>query len=293
VVVRPAPATPSAALALGEALVAAGWPPDAVSVLPCDDVVAALLVADARFPTVASGRDGPAAAWTTTHVRRRTLLIAAALPVTLLIEPDADLERAVRAIVNGAFSHAGQTRAWAHRVLVHAAVWAEVCARFAAAARAFPRGDPARDDVLCGPLVDRRGLARAEAWMRAAEQLGGERLAGGEREGPVFTPAAITGEAPYFELLDGAPGGPVAVLEPYAHLDAAVDRVNGAPRGDTGLFTGDVRKVWRVFERLEVGSLVHDAHPDHVEGGCAASRAALDALLTPRTLRLGGDAVVN
>ncbi len=287
IVVRPARATPCPALALGEALVEQGWPGDAISVLPCDDGLAAALVADPRFATISLGRDTPGAAWVAAHLRRRNVLAAPFPPVTLLVEPDADLDLAIPAIVHGAYAHAGQTRAWAQRVLVHQQLWGEVCERFAAATAAVPRGDPARDDVLCGPLIDRRGLARAEAWIRDAEQLGGRRLVGGDREGPVLTPAALAGEAPYFELLDGAPSGPVAVLEPYPHLDSAIDRVNAHPRrGDTAIFTRCIGKVWQVYERMEAGTLVHDAHPDF-GGPLPEPRATLDALLVARTLRFG------
>ncbi|MFN7146196.1 MAG: aldehyde dehydrogenase family protein [Myxococcota bacterium] len=289
VVIRPALSTPSAALALGEMLVDAGWPAEAISVLPCDDAVAAALVADPRFATLALSPTTPPAAWVAAKLRKRHVLLACAPPVALLVEDDADLDRAVATLVRGAYAHGGQTRGWAQRVLVHEAVWDEVCARFAAAAAAVPRGDPAREDVVCGPLIDGRGLARAEAWIKAAEQLGGRRLVGGHREGTVLAPAAIAAEAPYYELLEGAPYGPVAVLEPYRSLDAGIDRVNRQSRpGDTALFTRCVTKVWRAFERLDGGSLVHDTHPDLAAREPHAVRGTIDELLSPRTLVMAG-----
>lgn len=285
VVIRPPPLAPGATLALGEPLLAAGWPSEAISILPCDDALAAALVGDLRFATLHLGRDAPPCAVVAARLRRFQVLTAPARPVNLLIEPDAALPEAVAAVVRGASAHAGQLRGWAQRVLVHRSVWDEVRARLVAEAGVLPRGDPAREDVVCGPLLTRRAVARARGWIRAVEHLGGERLAGGDPEGSVLPPTVLSGEAPLYELLDGAPCAPVLVLEPYPSLGRAVDRLNrDRRRGDAAVFTRSVGKVWETFEALDATSLVHDAHPDAIGALPDEPCAAIRACLSPRSL---------
>jgi acyl-CoA reductase-like NAD-dependent aldehyde dehydrogenase len=134
-------------------------------------------------------------------------------------------------------------------------------------------------------MIDLAGTERVEAWMERAEQLGARRLAGGDREATVLTPAVFEAEDPFVQLAGEEPLGPVAVLEPYPSLDAAVDRVNQQQSGgETCLFTRTVRKVWQVFEQLDSGSLVHDEHPNLLAERPGADGGDPRAGLGPRDL---------
>ncbi|MDP2314954.1 MAG: aldehyde dehydrogenase family protein [Pseudomonadota bacterium] len=295
IVIRPCSRTPSVALTLGLALLEAGWPPDALSVLPCDDTVADRLVADPRFATVTfSGR--ARAAWGI-HARanRRGLAFDREVPVTMLVEPDADLDAAIPALARDTYAHAGQLHTSLQRVFVHERVHAEVCDRFAEAAARVPRGDPGGADVICGPMIDADGVSRVATWLRRAESIGARRVTGGERSGNLVSPAVVAVEGQLADLLNDASSGPVVVLEPYRTLDEAIDRVNRQrPGSDTGIYTRSLPKVWRLFEQLDGRSVVHNGHPNGLEtpssdaaGACPVTndaRASIEALSEARTL---------
>lgn len=310
IVVRPSPRTPSPALALGLALVNAGWPEGAISVLPCDEGVADHLVADPRFATVTFACPQRASWRTPERCERRGLVLDRHTHVTVLIEADADLDATVEQLARDTYAHAGQLCTSMQRILVHERVHAEVCARFALAAAAVPRGDPGREDVVCGPIIDADEAASIEAFLMRAETLGATRLVGGDRIRNLVTPTALRVDtqvaAPLLDLLSDEASGPVAVIEPYASLEAALHSLNRQQRlSDTGLYTRSMAKVWQVFERLDGGALVHNGHPHGVaavpkgaahEGStdvpvrqtAGEARRAMDTLCEARSLFLNG-----
>lgn len=262
IVVRPPEQTPSAALLLGEALLEAGWPGEALSVLPCDQRVADALVTDVHFATLCftgSTRSG----WNIrARAGRKHVVWDAGEEASAIVEPDADLERAVARIAGGAFAHAGQHCASVQRVLVHTNVWDEVRDRFADASARVPCGDPALDDVVCGPLIDWSRITHLESWIAEAEERGLRRLCGGQRMGTVLTPVVIEASDPSWKAHARDAVGPIVVVERYRTLDEAIERINAGPSTqETGLFTRGLSRIWHAFDRIDSGSLVHDEYP--------------------------------
>lgn len=283
-VVRPAEQTPSAALILGEALVEAGWPEAAISVLPCDGRVADALVSDPQFATLCisgSHRTG----WNLrARAGRKHVVWDAGEEASAIVEPDADLERSIARVCAGAFAHGGQHYAGVQRVMVHVDVWEEVAERLAEATAAVPCGDPASDDVVCGPLVDWSRISHVESWLAEAEERGLTRLVGGRRVGSVVTPALLVAPDPGWKARTRDACGPLLVMERYRTLDEAVARVNAGPANqETGLFTRGMARLWHAFDRVEAGSLVHDEYP-----AVGATRRGGDARTARRRVRLQG-----
>jgi acyl-CoA reductase-like NAD-dependent aldehyde dehydrogenase len=70
---------------------------------------------------------------------------------------------------------------------------------------------------------------------------------------------------------------PVTTVRAYDDLESAIAQVNDSPYGlQAGLFSNDMRKIMRAFERIEVGGLVVNDIPgfrvDHAPyGGVKAS----------------------
>lgn len=52
---------------------------------------------------------------------------------------------------------------------------------------------------------------------------------------------------------------PVTTVRPYADFDQAIADVNDSPYGiQAGLFTNDMRRILRAFERIEVGDAIEE-----------------------------------
>ncbi len=299
IVVLPAASTPSAPLVLGEVLLAAGLETTefvgALSVLPTSADVVDAMVADARFAAVVlTGRGRWAAR---ARAGRRQVRIDPGARANAIIERDADLDVAIPLLVEGAFAHAGQASAGLQRILVDAQVLPEVRARLAAATARVAPGDPAREDVVCGPLVDARRMERLCAWMDVAEAAGFSRVVGGERHSERALAPTVFEHA---EAREAPPAcGPLVVLQPYRAIDAALAALGAAgPSAATGLFTRSRNTLWHAFDRLDAGTLIHNDYPgrrlhgDRGEEADAraeptAPRALVEDLMEVRTVVWG------
>jgi acyl-CoA reductase-like NAD-dependent aldehyde dehydrogenase len=180
----------------------------------------------------------------------------------VIVHEDADLEHATRRIVAGAFGYAGQSCISVQRVLVHRRVHDELRERLIAETGRLRGFDPADESTVCGPVVDDRAVTRIRAVVEDA-------LTRGAR---MSRPLDVVGHsiAPFF--LENVPKdaraireelfAPGAVLEPYDSFEEALDRADATDFGlQAGIFTSDVSRVLRAWERLEVGGVIHDDVP--------------------------------
>lgn len=261
-VIKPAEQTPGAALLLGEILLAAGWPERALSVLPADRSVAPQLVADPRFRVISfTGSDRVGWAIRTAAPRAQVVLELGGNGAVIL-EPDADLDAAVPRIVAGAYGYAGQVCISVQHVLVARARHEELRARLIEAVRRVPEGDPARDDVVCGPMIDRRNVGRVQSWVQEATDGGATVLAGGQSAGNLLSATLLEGVPGGAALRTEEAFGPVAHLDAYDTIDEAFERVNQSRYGlQVGLYTRDVRTLLRAQASLDVGGIIHDDVP--------------------------------
>jgi acyl-CoA reductase-like NAD-dependent aldehyde dehydrogenase len=141
-VLKPPPQDPLSTLLLGEIIRESGYPAGAVSILLCTNEVAAPLIDDPRVRMITftgSARAG----WA---IRRRAYNKRVALELggnaAVIIEPDADLEHAVRRCVAGGYLYAGQSCISTQRILVHQSLYPRFTQSFVAAVSALRTGDP-------------------------------------------------------------------------------------------------------------------------------------------------------
>jgi len=175
----------------------------------------------------------------------------------VLIEPDADLDRAVQRCVYGGYTYSGQSCISTQRILVHERIYDAFVERFLAQVAALRTGDPLDDATDVGPMIDEANAVRAESWIREAVQ-GGARLAtGGTRKGAILEPAVLLDTTSGMKVNCDELFAPATTVRRYSDFDAALATVNDSPYGlQAGLFTNDMRRIMRAFEVLEVGGLI-------------------------------------
>jgi glyceraldehyde-3-phosphate dehydrogenase (NADP+) len=276
-VLKPPPQDPLSTLMLAEIVRQCGYPAGALSILLCTNDDAAPLIDDPRVRMITftgSARAG----W---EIRRRAFAKRVTLELggnaAVIVEPDADLDHAVRRCVAGGYLYAGQSCISTQRILVHQSVYARFSERFVAAVGALRTGDPMADTTDVGPMIDRANAERAAAWMSEAVAAGARIAVGGRRQGAVIEPAVLLDTTPDMRVNCEEIFAPVTTVRSYADFDGAIDAVNDSPYGlQTGLFTNDMRRILQAFERLDVGGIVVNDVPgyrvDHAPyGGVKAS----------------------
>src|SRR5205807_7123199 len=98
-----------------------------------------------------------------------------------LVFADANLDEAVRTSVRAAFDNQGQICLCGSRLFVHSDIYAPFVGRLLEETQRLKVGDPLDPSTDQGALISRDHLAKVEAYLRMAEDQGGQVLVGGRR----------------------------------------------------------------------------------------------------------------
>ncbi|WP_424210841.1 aldehyde dehydrogenase family protein [Streptomyces sp. BI20] len=259
VLLKPDPRTAvCGGLALAAVFEAAGLPPGLLTVLPGDGAVGAALVTDPAVRVV-SFTGSTAVGRTVGELAGRTLT-RAHLELggnsALLVLADADLEAAVAQASWGSFFHQGQICMTAGRHLVHASRYDEYVERLAARAEALAVGDPYRDRVHLGPLIDRRQLDRVRSLVTRSLEHGAKAVAGGVHEDDTLfhRPTVLAGCGEDTPAWTEEVFGPVAPVRPFETEDEAVALASAGPYGlSLGIVTADAARGLALADRIPTG----------------------------------------
>jgi len=256
-VLKPASLTPVGALIIGRVLAETDLPEGAFSILPCRRDGADLFTTDERLKLL-SFTGSPEVGWALkARAGKKKVVLELGGNAACVVDADADLDDAVRRIVIGAFYQSGQSCIGVQRILVHASIYDELSDRLVAATRALKSGDPKDPETFVGPIISAKEASRIEAWIAEAVELGATVLCGGGREGNFIDATLLEGVPREAKAYAEEVFGPVALLTPFEDFDAALDEVNDSVFGlQAGIFTRDLYKANRAWDRLEVGGVV-------------------------------------
>jgi aldehyde dehydrogenase (NAD+) len=187
----------------------------------------------------------------------------------LVVMPDADLDLAVEGALFSGFGTAGQRCTSLGTVIAHEAVHQEFLARFAAAVEQAPVGDPF-EDVLYGPMIDRRFLDRFLGWLdlvRPHHRLHGsggtgritaanprKGFVGDPEDGLYCHPTIVDGVTAGDELYATETFGPIVGVASCASLDEAIALANGHGYGlSAAIYTRDPATAFRFRQGVSAG----------------------------------------
>jgi acyl-CoA reductase-like NAD-dependent aldehyde dehydrogenase len=303
ILLKPAPQTPFTALALGEVILKAGWPEEALAVLPLTNADTAWLAEKEDRIKLVSFTGSARVGWELkAHSSRKRVLLELGGNAALVVHSDwPDLESAAQKTTHGAFNYAGQSCISVQRVFVERPIFQTYLWKVVEHASRLKVGDPNEETTDLGPLIRTADAERIEAWIREAVEGGAKLVAGGERNGATMTPAILTGTRPGMKIRDEEVFGPVLLIEPYDDFEEALADVNHARFGlQAGLLTRDAARILTAYRELEVGALIAGDMPcwrlDPMPyGGVKDSglgregvRAAMEEMTEPRMLVMAG-----
>jgi acyl-CoA reductase-like NAD-dependent aldehyde dehydrogenase len=256
-VLKPASLTPVGALIIGEVLAEAGLPPGAFSILPARRDGADLFTSDPRLKLL-SFTGSPAVGWDLkARAGKKKVVLELGGNAAVIVDADADLADAVARIVFGAFYQSGQSCIGVQRVIVHEDIYGEFRDRLVAATRELKMGDPKDEKTFIGPMISEKEAERVHGWIEAARAAGARVLCGGGRRGAMLEATLLENVPRQQDVVCQEAFGPVAVLSQFSDFDAALEEVNDSSFGlQAGVFTRDLYKAQRAWNRLEVGGVV-------------------------------------
>jgi acyl-CoA reductase-like NAD-dependent aldehyde dehydrogenase len=257
ILLKPASKDPLTLLTVTEIIDSVGLPPGSVSVLPMSRELGDTLVPDDRFKLL-TFTGSPSVGWRMKErAGRKKVVLELGGNAAVIVDRTADLAWAVKRILVGGFSYAGQSCISVQRVLVHEAVADAFREQLVAGVRNLKVGDPLDPTTDLGPMVDQANATRTQRWVEEATGLGGRVLAGGHADGAYFEPTVLEGVPATAQVCSNEAFAPLVVLSTFADFGEAIREVNDSAFGlQAGVFTNDLGHAWQAFNDLEVGGVV-------------------------------------
>ncbi|WP_406162892.1 aldehyde dehydrogenase family protein [Streptomyces sp. NBC_00882] len=261
VVHKPADETPLSALYMAGLLQRAGVPDGVVNVVTGTGPVAGEALLRHR------GVDKVAFTGSTAIGRHVAATAGEALkPVTMelggnaanIVFEDADLEKAVGAIIKAFVFNTGQFCMGGPRLLVARSVHSTLLGILAEAVPGVPVGDPRDPGTVVGPMAGEKHLKKVEEYVDLARKEGGRIVCGGERldldGGFYYKPTVIADLSNDSRVVQEEIFGPVLTVQPFDTEDEAVALANSTPYGlASGVQTTNLARAHRVADRLQAG----------------------------------------
>ena len=173
-----------------------------------------------------------------------------------LVFADADLDKAVPAIVQALIQNAGQSCSAGTRLLVEKTAYDEVIARVKTALEKVKIG-PGIEDPDLGPLISERQLQRATSMLAKARDQGATIVTGGEHtKGLFLQPTLVTDVRPEMDIVQEEVFGPVLAALPFDDDRDAVALANFSQYGlVAGIWTRDLSRAHRVAHAIHAGQV--------------------------------------
>jgi succinate-semialdehyde dehydrogenase/glutarate-semialdehyde dehydrogenase len=259
VLVKPSELTPLSALALAVLAERAGIPPGVFNVLtglPAGvggEMTGNPAVRKLSF--TGSTRVGQLLmSQCASSIKRLSLELGGNAP--FIVFDDADLDLAITGVMLSKFRNAGQTCVCANRILVQDGIYARFAERLTAAVAQFKVGDGLSEGVTIGPLINAAAVDKVALHIGDALEKGASIAIGGAPQGPglFVQPTVLLDATPDMLLASEETFGPVAPLFRFHDEAEALAIANDTPYGLAAYyFTQDMRRAFRVGERLEFG----------------------------------------
>ena len=191
------------------------------------------------------------------HMKRVTMELGGHAPV--IVCEDADIPLAVKAVAAAKFRNAGQVCISPTRFLVHKSIVADFSQALTDHAKGLKVGDGLAEGTQMGPLANPRRVEAMTQFTEDAVKKGAKLLTGGQRIGNAgnFWQPTILSEVPKdARIFNDEPFGPVAAIQQFDTLEAAIVESNRLPYGLAGYaFTKSLKNSDLLARKLEVGML--------------------------------------
>lgn len=175
----------------------------------------------------------------------------------VIVFDDADLDRALDAVLFMIYSLNGERCTSSSRALVQASIYKEFAARAAGRVREIKVGHPLDPSTEIGPLIHPRHVAKVLSYVDTATNEGATIVSGGKVSsagGNYVEPTLFTDAHNKMKIAQEEIFGPVLTMIPFTDEKEALAIANDVRYGLTAyIWTRDVARAHRVAHAVEAG----------------------------------------
>ena len=202
----------------------------------------------------------------------------------VIVFDDADLDRALDAVIFMIYSINGERCTSSSRLLVQDSIKDEFEARLIERVNNIKVGHPLDPETVIGPMIGAEHFSKVTSYFDIAKQDGATVAAGGTRvgdKGYFVRPTLFTGAHNKMRIAQEEIFGPVLTSIPFSTEAEALEIANDTAYGLTGyLWTNDLTRALRFTDQLEAGMIwVNSENVRHLPtpfGGVKASGIGRD-----------------
>lgn len=204
-------------------------------------------------------------------ISRKTSMIPVILELggkdPAIVLDDADVDKAAKEIVGGAFSYSGQRCTAIKRVLVKDDIADELTDKINREVQQLTVGAP-EDNAVVTPLINEKAADYVQGLIDEALDSGATLVTGNKRDGNLIYPTLIDQVTTDMKLAWEEPFGPILPIIRVQSEDEAINIANNSEYGlQASVFTNDVEHAMKLGAQLETGSVQINGKtergPDH------------------------------
>ena len=174
----------------------------------------------------------------------------------MIVLKDADMDKAIKGVINGAFLNAGQVCMGVKRIIIDESIADEFVQKLVVATEKLVMGNPQDSKTTLGTLISKKAAIQVEQAVNDAVEKGAKILTGGNREDAFYEATVIDNVSPDMDLVQNETFGPIAPIIRVKNLDEAIEIANDTEYGlQAGVFTNDYYAAIRCANEIEAGTV--------------------------------------
>lgn len=182
---------------------------------------------------------------------------------------DADIDLAVKGIVDSRVIFSGQVCNCAERAYVHRGIYDRFIEKFVRAMKEVKYGDPFESGTVYSSQIDKAQQTKIDEMVVRAKAAGAEVLAGGEKAdtktGYFYKPTVLVNCRQDMEIVQKEIFGPVIPVLPFDDYEEAIALANDCEYGLTSsVFSTRINTVMQAIKDLKFGETY--VNREHFEG---------------------------
>jgi len=263
VIIKPASSTPLSALNFAEILYEAGLPKDWCQVAVCKSNIAEKLVTDKRvnfFSFIGSAKIGWYLQSKLSPGTRSALEHGGVAPV--IVEKDADLDKALPMLLKGGYYHAGQVCVSVQKIFVHEDIADYFTEKYTEMVKKLKVGNPLDENTEVGPIIDSYEIERVEKWVDEAKKTGSKICCGGKKlSSSTYEPTVIYNPSDNINISKEEVFGPVVCIYPYKNIAEAIEKANSLDVAfQAAIYTQNINVAMETVNKINASAVMVNDH---------------------------------